>query len=69
MAARRSRSEPPELLTSRAVARLLNVAIKTRFRLAAGGLMPPLIRLSERILRWRVEDSARFLRRAGGKSS
>ena len=69
MAARQSRQEPPELLTSRDVARLLHIGVKTVFRLVEAGVVPPPIRLSRKILRWRAEDIARFLRGGGGKSA
>ena len=69
MAAGRSRSEPPVLLTSREVARLLHIGVKSVFKLVQAGVVPPPIRLSRKILRWRAEDIARFLRGGGGKSA
>ncbi len=62
MAARHSTKEPPVLLTSREVAKLLHIGVKSVFKLVQAGVVPPPIRLSRKVLRWRAEDIARVLR-------
>jgi predicted DNA-binding transcriptional regulator AlpA len=66
MAAGRSRAVPLDLLTPREVARMLHISVKTLYRLVRAGTVPPPIRLSRQIARWRPEDIARFLRRTRG---
>ena len=54
-------------LTVRDVARLLRVKPRTVLRLVERKLFPPPLRLSQRLLRWRLAAVAAFLReREGG---
>jgi predicted DNA-binding transcriptional regulator AlpA len=45
---------------------MLHISVKTLYRLVRAGTVPPPIRLSRQIARWRPEDIARFLRRTRG---
>lgn len=52
------------LLDVRQVAELLGVHQRTVWRMAATGALPAPIRLSERVVRWRLADLERYLSRA-----
>ena len=52
---------PPDLLTAKEVAHRLSIAVRTLYRLVNAGVMPPPIRLSRRLIRWRVTDIDRYL--------
>lgn len=49
------------LLDVRQVAAMLRVSTRTVWRMAATGVLPPPIRLSPRLVRWRSDDIDRVL--------
>ena len=52
------------LLDVRQVAELLGVHVRTVWRMAATGEIPPPIKLSERVVRWRLSDLERHIQKA-----
>ncbi len=59
-------SEEPVLLTSRQVADLLAVSMRTLWRMVARGHCPQPIRYNRKLVRWRREDVERHVRGEGG---
>ncbi len=53
---------PPDLLTAKEVARRLSIAVRTLYRLVEAGVVPAPVRLSRKLIRWRVADIDRYLR-------
>ena len=61
------RSRSINLLTAREVADLLNVHIRSVWRMAQTGDIPAPIRLSERVVRWRMADLEAHLDQLAGR--
>jgi predicted DNA-binding transcriptional regulator AlpA len=57
------------LLTARQVADLLGVHVRSVWRLAQTGAIPAPIRLSERVVRWRLIDLKLHLEQLAAKES
>ena len=51
-------------MTVRQVAELYGVHVRTAWRMAATGDIPAPIRISERVVRWRLRDIERHIERA-----
>lgn len=51
-----------ELLTAQDVAYRLNVSVRTVWRWRAEGKLPPPIRYSQRLIRWRASDIETYVR-------
>lgn len=56
------------LLTARQVADLIGVDVRTVWRMAQTGGVPAPVRLSERVVRWRLADLEAHLDRLAGQS-
>lgn len=56
-----TREPPKELLTPCEVARRLAISIRTLYKLARRGIVPPPLRLTPKIARWRASDIQRYL--------
>ncbi len=69
MTTRRAGLASEDLLTSREVARRLSIGVKTLFRLVRAGVVPQPIRLSRKILRWRVDEFERWLKKWRGEAT
>jgi excisionase family DNA binding protein len=52
---------PEQLLTSREVANLMAVSVRTLFRLVRAGRFPEPIRYNRRLVRWKHEDVTQYL--------
>jgi excisionase family DNA binding protein len=53
---------PPILLTAKEVAHRLSIAVRTLQRLVSAGVVPAPIRITRKIIRWRVTDIDRYLK-------
>ena len=63
MLSRRPEPEPPpDLLTAKEVAHRLSIAVRTLHRLVRAGVVPAPVRLTRKIIRWRVADIDRYLK-------
>jgi predicted DNA-binding transcriptional regulator AlpA len=58
---RRDPEPPPTLLTAKEVAHRLSIAVRTLHRLVSAGVVPAPIRITRKIIRWRVGDIDRYL--------
>jgi excisionase family DNA binding protein len=62
-----SRNSPPPdllpeaLLTSREVARLLAVSVRTLFRMVRAGRFPEPVRYNRRLVRWKRDEVLQYL--------
>lgn len=54
---------PATLLTAKQVAAMLGIHVRSLWRMAQSGDVPPPIRLSERVVRWRITDLEAYLDR------
>ncbi|MBI1918476.1 MAG: helix-turn-helix domain-containing protein [Planctomycetes bacterium] len=53
---------PPTLLTAKEVAHLLSIAVRTLHRLVTAGIVPAPVRITRKIIRWRVADIDHYLK-------
>ena len=53
---------PPTLLTAKEVAHRLSIAVRTLHRLVSAGVVPAPIRITRKIIRWRVTDIDCYLK-------
>lgn len=51
----------PDLLTAQEVARRLSIAPRTLWRLVRRGVVPPPVRYSRKLVRWRRVDIDRYI--------
>ena len=53
---------PPTLLTTKEVAHRLSISVRTLHRLTSAGIVPAPIRITRKIIRWRVTDIDCYLK-------
>ena len=54
---------PPQLLSTRQAAKMLNVSARTILRMGGDGTIPPPIRVGPHFLRWRLADILALIER------
>jgi predicted DNA-binding transcriptional regulator AlpA len=57
-----TRLERSRLLDAKSVAALLSLSTRTVWRMGAAGELPKPVRLSERVVRWRLVDIEAYIR-------
>jgi excisionase family DNA binding protein len=63
MPKRPEREEPRELLTPQQVAERLSISTRTLWRMLAREELPPPIRYTRKLVRWKAADIAAYLER------